>query len=166
MHRCAIRTPLRRRQARQPCSDERRGTLRGGSDVSRRTGGRSSVAQRRHPACFFTGTRFCSQRRPDAVLCDKSCRHTLGAPIRTLHGSPKSRHVHSDLPKIIFYLQFYFVTALSNANQEIVAATQKNRRFLDTYWDLIEKIIGFGTGAAPPIDRRSAVSLTPMVIEL
>eukprot|EP00966_Prymnesium_polylepis_P301798 6972637-Prymnesium_polylepis.1 len=55
---------------------------------------------------------------------------------------------------------------VSNANQEIVAATQKNRRFLDTYWDLIEKIIGFGTGAAPPIDRRSAVSLTPMVIEL
>eukprot|EP00966_Prymnesium_polylepis_P032555 757023-Prymnesium_polylepis.1 len=39
MHRCAIRTPLRRRQAHQPCSDERRGTLRGGSGESRRTGG-------------------------------------------------------------------------------------------------------------------------------
>eukprot|EP00966_Prymnesium_polylepis_P031178 725027-Prymnesium_polylepis.1 len=41
-------TPLRRRQARQPCSDERRGALCAGSDTPRRAGGRSSVAQNRH----------------------------------------------------------------------------------------------------------------------
>eukprot|EP00966_Prymnesium_polylepis_P172938 3999895-Prymnesium_polylepis.1 len=34
--------------------------------------------------------------------------------------------------------------------QEIVAATRTNRRFLDTYWGLIEKFIGFGTGGSPP----------------
>ena len=57
-------------------------------------------------------------------------------------------------------------TQVSNANQEIVAATRKNRRFLDTFWGLIQILIGFGTGAAPPIDRRSVFPLTPMVIEL